>query len=90
MITAGEQRGESPGKLRERETERRKDGLWLGLGLEAIFLKRDIGAPDSLQYLSGAHRTAHRKKELLRARGRCTGQCTVQCSVHTRLSGEPR
>jgi hypothetical protein len=36
-ITAGEQRGESPGKLREREPERRKSGLWLGLGLEAIF-----------------------------------------------------
>ena len=27
------------------------------------FLKRDMGAPDSLQCLSGAHRTAHRKIE---------------------------
>jgi hypothetical protein len=36
-ITTGEWRGESPGKLRERELERRKNGLWLGLGLEAIF-----------------------------------------------------
>jgi hypothetical protein len=26
------------------------------------FLKRDMGAPDSLQCLSGAHRTAHRRK----------------------------
>jgi hypothetical protein len=24
-----------------------------------LFLKRDMGAPDSLQFLSGAHRTAH-------------------------------
>jgi hypothetical protein len=29
------------------------------VGLEAFFLKRDMGAPDSLQCLSGAHRTAH-------------------------------
>jgi hypothetical protein len=74
--------------------------LWLGCGLETFFLKRDMGAPDSLQCLSGAHRTAHsscpvnhrtahRKMDL--ARGcRCTGHCTVQCPVHTGLSGEPR
>ena len=29
-----------------------------------LFLKRDMGAPDSLQCLSGAHRTAHRKKDI--------------------------
>jgi hypothetical protein len=31
------------------------------VGLEAVFLKREMGTPDSLQCLSGAHRTAHRK-----------------------------
>jgi hypothetical protein len=64
------------------------------------FLKHVMGAPDSLQCLSGAHRTAHsscpvnhrtthRKKELC-ARGWCTEQCTVQRPVHTGLFGEPR
>jgi hypothetical protein len=65
-----------------------------------LFLKRDMGAPDSLQCLSGAHRTAHssclvkhrtaHRRRSSCARGRCTGQCTVQCLVHTGLSGEPR
>jgi hypothetical protein len=36
-----------------------KESLWLGLGLEAFFLKRDMGAPNSLQCVSGAHRIAH-------------------------------
>jgi hypothetical protein len=54
-----------------------------------LFLKRDMGAPDSLQCLSGAHRTTHssypvnhRTAHMRRsscARGRCTG-----------LSSEPR
>jgi hypothetical protein len=44
---------------REPESTEGKESLWLGLGLEAFFLKRDMGAPDSLQCLSGAHRTAH-------------------------------
>jgi hypothetical protein len=47
---------ESPERQRESAGEM---SLWLGLGLEAFFLKRDMGAPDSLQCLSGAHRTAH-------------------------------
>jgi hypothetical protein len=66
-----------------------------------LFLKRDMGAPDSLQCLSGAHRTAHsscpvnhrtaHRRNAVLARGcRCTGHCTVQCPVHTGLSGEPR
>jgi hypothetical protein len=29
------------------------------VGLGAVFLKREMGTPDSLQCLSGAHRTAH-------------------------------
>jgi hypothetical protein len=60
-----------------------------------------MGAPDSLQCLSGAHRTAHsscpvnhrtvhKKKDLERAAAVCTEHCTVQCPVHTGLSGEPR
>jgi hypothetical protein len=42
------------------QREERRGGLWLGL--EAFFLKRVMGAPDSLQCLSGAHRTTHRKR----------------------------
>jgi hypothetical protein len=62
----------------------------LGLGQGKDFKKPIMGAPDSLQCLSGAHRTAHRRNRNRRARDRCTGQCTVQCLVHTGLSGEPR
>jgi hypothetical protein len=46
------------------ETERKQAqqgerlSLWLGRA-GGLFLKRDMGAPDSLQCLSGAHRTAH-------------------------------
>jgi hypothetical protein len=65
LVVAGE--GRSPAGERE-SPERQRDGagemsLWLGLGLEPFFLKRDMGAPDSLQCLSGAHRTAHRKMD---------------------------
>jgi hypothetical protein len=35
-----------------------KRGLWLGRA-GGRFLKREMGTPDSLQCLSGAHRTAH-------------------------------
>jgi hypothetical protein len=73
----GEGRRRREGDARETEREcagREKMSLWLGCGLEAFFLKRDMGAPDSLQCLSGAHgtahsscpvnhRTAHRKKD---------------------------
>jgi hypothetical protein len=45
------------------ESSEEEKSLWLGLGLEAFFFKRDMGAPDSLQCLSGAHRTTHRRKE---------------------------
>jgi hypothetical protein len=56
--------GRSPAEeRRQRDREKHWRGsewsLWLGLGLEAFFLKRDMGAPNSLQCLSGAHRTAH-------------------------------
>jgi hypothetical protein len=54
------------------------------------FLKRVMGAPDSLQCLSGAHwtshsscpvnhRAAHSRKRIC-ARGWCTGQCSVRCT----------
>jgi hypothetical protein len=64
-VVAGEGRSpagkrESPERRIARETESAGGrSLWLGLGLEAFFFKRDMGAPDSLQCLSGAHRTAH-------------------------------
>jgi hypothetical protein len=56
--------GWSPARGSDRQRPRAEstegeEGLWLGRGLEANFLKRDMGAPDSLQCLSGAHRTAH-------------------------------
>jgi hypothetical protein len=62
-VDAGERwiAGEREQPQRTESTEGEKS-LWLGLGLEAVFLKRDMGAPDSLQCLSGAHRTAHREK----------------------------
>jgi hypothetical protein len=55
----------------------------LALGLEKVFLKRVIGTPDSVQCLSGAHRTAH-------------SHCLVPAAdkaarwqSHTRLAGAP-
>jgi hypothetical protein len=91
----GRRWGRSPATGRSRQRQRgngrwqgERLSLWLGRA-GGLFFKRDMGAPDSLQCLSGAHRTAHRKKDL--ARGcRCTGHSTVQCPVHTGLSGEPR
>jgi hypothetical protein len=57
------------------------------------FLKRDMGAPDSLHCLSGAHRTthsscpvnhrtAHRKKDLKRVAAGAPdiAQCSVRCT----------
>jgi hypothetical protein len=57
------------------------------------FLKRDMGAPDSLQCLSGAHRTAHsscpvnhrtthRKMDFERAAAGApdSAQCSVRCT----------
>jgi hypothetical protein len=38
--------------------EGRTESLWLGRA-GGLFLKRDMDAPDSLQCLFGAHRTAH-------------------------------
>jgi hypothetical protein len=100
----GRRRGEVcrrrvPGIAREKALVEKNEPL-ARMRAGGLFLKRDMGAPDSLQCLSGAHRTAHsscpvnhrtahRKMDL--ARGcRCTGHCTVQCPVHTGLSGEPR
>jgi hypothetical protein len=53
---------ESPG-IREQRELAEKLSLWLGRA-GGVFLKRDMGAPDSLQCLSGAHRTAHKKMVL--------------------------
>jgi hypothetical protein len=86
------ERWESPESLRARALGERKGPLaWLGL--EAVFLKREMGAPDSLQCLSGAHRTAHsrcpvnhrtahRKRGTLRAAAGAPdiAQCSVRCT----------
>jgi hypothetical protein len=72
---------------REQERREGKKRLWLGRGLEAFFLKRVMGAPDSLQCLSGAHRTAHRKMGSARAAAgapdiaQCSVRCTPDCPV---------
>jgi hypothetical protein len=51
------------GKSRQRQRVKgalaeKKQSLWLGRA-GGGFLKREMGTPDSLQCLSGAHRTAH-------------------------------
>jgi hypothetical protein len=50
------------------------------------FLKRDMGAPDSLQWLSGAHRTAHSStgKRIFSAR------LPVHRTLHSAVSGARR
>jgi hypothetical protein len=59
-----------------------------------LFLKRDMGAPDSIQCLSGAHRTAHsscpvnhrtahRKKDF-------SARLPVQRTLHSAVSGAHR
>jgi hypothetical protein len=86
-VTTGE--GRSPARESNRRETRaqRVMSLWLGLGLEAFFLKRDMGAPDSLQCLSGAHQTAHRRKDFQRAAAgaldiaQCSVWCTPDCPV---------
>jgi hypothetical protein len=50
---------EIAGEGRHRQRAREEGSLWLGFGLETFFLKRNMGAPDSLQCLSSAHRIAH-------------------------------
>jgi hypothetical protein len=99
LVAAGEEiagEGWSPAReWKSPETERRVEqrSLWLGFGLEAIFLKHDMGAPDSLQFLSGAHwtthsscpvnhRTAHRKMDFERAAAGAPdiAQCSVRCT----------
>jgi hypothetical protein len=65
------------------------------------FQKPDMGAPNSLQCLSGAHRTAHsscpvnhrtahRRMEFERAAAGAPDIAQCSCPVHTGLSGEPR
>jgi hypothetical protein len=67
------------------------------------FLKRDMGAPNSLQCLSGAHRTAHsscpvnhrtahREKDLKRAAAGApdSAQCSVRCTPDCPVSPDRR
>jgi hypothetical protein len=58
-ITAGEQREGVIARGAEERQRTENERPLAQLGLEADFLKHDMGAPDSLQCLSGAHRTAH-------------------------------
>jgi hypothetical protein len=80
------------GKSPESREEPERSEKWRSLARAGgLFLKHVMGAPNSLQCMSGAHqtthsscpvnhRTAHRRRGSC-ARGRCTGQCTVQCPV---------
>jgi hypothetical protein len=80
---------------REQKEPENREGVWrlAQLGLEADFLKRDMGAPDSLQCMSGAHwtvhsscpvnhQTAHRKIRSARAAAGAPdiAQCSVSCT----------
>jgi hypothetical protein len=78
---AGEGR-ESPEREIGQRTER-TGGFWPRHGLGALFFKRIMGAPNSLQCLSGAHRTAHRRGDL-RAR------LPVHRTVHSAVSDAHR
>jgi hypothetical protein len=92
-ITAGEQREGVIARGAEERQRTENERPLAQLGLEADFLKHDMGAPDSLQCLSGAHRTAHsscpvnhrtahRKKDLKRAAAGApdSAQCSVRCT----------
>jgi hypothetical protein len=85
-------RWESP---RTEKTERSQGKMASGLARAGgcFFLKRDMGTPDSLQCLSGAHRTAHsrcpvnhrtahRKRGTSRAAAGAPdiAQCSVRCT----------
>jgi hypothetical protein len=93
--------GRRRGRRVEENARRRELGGWekrngeplARLGLEAVFLKREMGTPDSLQCLSGAHRTAHsscpvnhrtahRKRGILRVAAGAPdiAQCSVRCT----------
>jgi hypothetical protein len=60
-IAGGGGERESPGNREQRELAETvaEDEPLARLRAGGLFLKRDMGAPDSLQCLSGAHRTAH-------------------------------
>jgi hypothetical protein len=59
-------RGGSPGEsAQSQRTESAEEKRPLAQSRAGgCFLKHDMGAPDSLQCLSGAYRTAHRKKDI--------------------------
>jgi hypothetical protein len=84
-ITTGEHRGVIARRAEKRQ--RTKEWPLAQLGLEVNFLKRDMGAPDSLQCLSSAHRTAHRKMGSARAAvgapdiAKCSVRCTPDCPM---------
>ena len=64
MVTAGGRR--SPAEKEIARTESWAAGRQRASGSAragGCFLKREMGTPDSLQCLSGAHRTAHRKRD---------------------------
>jgi hypothetical protein len=60
MMAAGGDRRRGGNRQRQRAAGgwEIKQSLWLGRA-GGHFLKREMGTPDSLQCLSGAHRTAH-------------------------------
>jgi hypothetical protein len=51
--------GEEPGKTESRGRWGKERASGSALRAGGLFLKREMGTPDSLQCMSGAHRTAH-------------------------------
>jgi hypothetical protein len=97
MEAAGEQRRRRALGIAKTEKTERSQGKKEASGLAragGCFLKRDMGTPDSLQWLSGAHRTAHsscpvnhrtahRKKEFC-------ARLPVHRTLHSAVSGAHR
>jgi hypothetical protein len=92
-ISTGEQREGVIARGAEERQRTENERPLAQLELEADFLKHDMGAPDSLPCLSGAHRTAHsscpvnhrtthRRMEFKRAAAGAPdiAQCSVRCT----------
>jgi hypothetical protein len=93
-------RGKSPERAESREHRGKREPLARSRA-GGLFLKCDMGAPDNLQCMSGAHRTAHssclvnhrtahrRRRSCARAAGASdSAQCSVRCTPDCPVSPE--
>jgi hypothetical protein len=84
-VVAGEE-GKSP-ESREEPERREKRRSLARARAGGLFLKHVMGAPDSLQCLSGAHQTAHKRRgscahaSVAPDSAQCSVRCTPDCSV---------